>query len=87
VLAAVGTCHAASEREGSHRGKPGTTGLTHQILLWMTESKRKDAESAKNFAEKPMMDRYETAVVFTLNHSKASNLRVFLRELRDSAFR
>lgn len=59
----------------------------HQSLLRMTGSKRGDAEFAKDFAKKPRMDWQWTTVVFILNHAKPCKHRVFLCELRVSAFR
>jgi hypothetical protein len=60
---------------------------THQNFLWITESKRGDAEIAEDFAEKKWILCHGTRMVFIFNDTKPYKLGAFLRELCVSAFR
>jgi hypothetical protein len=62
-------------------------GPTHQDFPWMTGSKRRGAEIAKEFAEQPWMDFHGTRAIIVFNPTKPSKLSAFLCELRCSAFR
>jgi hypothetical protein len=62
-------------------------GPKHQNFLWMTGSKRGDAEIAEDFAEKKWIFYHGTRVIFILNNTKPHKLSAFLCELRVSAFR